>query len=696
MGAAPPDRRARRRVFEWLGILAARGLGSVAFPEEYGGRGDVAGSITSSRRWPSSTCAYSSSSACSSGSSAERPLSRHPASPRALPARRHRLELPGCFAMTETGHGSNVGASRRRRRTTREAGVRHPHADATRRKDWIGNAARTGDGDGVRAADVSGEEHGVHAFLVPIRDERGNVDARRADRGLRPEVGLNGVDNGRIWFDNVRIPRENLLDRFGAVAKDGSYSSPIESPAGASSPCSARWSRADQRRRRRRQRGQNGAHHRDPLRATAAASSAPPGSPRSSGPRLPRQQRRLLPALATTYALDFAQRSSSRSSHECQAPSDPDERDAREVETLAAGLKASPPGTPSRTSRSCREACGGRATSRANRFGELKADTDVFTTFEGDNTVLLQLVAKPPHRVPGGARRAPALGRAAPPHPAEPRSASPSEPDRHPPDRRRRTSATPTSIAAALRYREERLLITAARRLQRPHRRWQSTPSRRSNETQDHLVALALAHVERVVLERFQAASRRCRRRPELTRADHALATSSPSPASRPTAAGSSRTGYLEPPSPRRSGTWSVRCARRSGRTQMRLVDGFGLGVGIWDSGDRRVRSSRHPTPNAQRLIMSPHRWFLEHDDRYTFIAPYVALSVFASVFVSLFWLAALIGVHFGIELYRQRHLAGRQTFAHAACGRSSSTSRSSSSRSRSCCIWTSSSGCSA
>lgn len=62
----------------------------------------------------------------------------------------------------------------------------------------------------------------------------------------------------------------------------------------------------------------------------------------------------------------------------------------------------------------------------------------------------------------------------------------------------------------------------------------------------------------------------------------------------------------------------------------------------------------------------SPHRWFLEHDDRYSFIAPYVALSVFASVFVSLFWLGALIAVHFGIELYRQRHLAGRQTLAHA------------------------------
>ena len=30
----------------------------------------------------------------------------------------------------------------------------------------------------------------------------------------------------------------------------------------------------------------------------------------------------------------------------------------------------------------------------ANRLGALRADTDVFTTFEGDNHILLQLVAK--------------------------------------------------------------------------------------------------------------------------------------------------------------------------------------------------------------------------------------------------------------------------------------------------------------
>jgi acyl-CoA oxidase len=46
------------------------------------------------------------------------------------------------------------------------------------------------------------------------------------------------------------------------------------------------------------------------------------------------------------------------------------------------------------TIRACREACGGAGYDAENRFGRLMADADVFTTFEGANFVLLQLVAK--------------------------------------------------------------------------------------------------------------------------------------------------------------------------------------------------------------------------------------------------------------------------------------------------------------
>jgi hypothetical protein len=46
----------------------------------------------------------------------------------------------------------------------------------------------------------------------------------------RLQIGLNGVDNGAIRFTHVRVPRTNLLDRFGTVDKSGRYSSPLTSP----------------------------------------------------------------------------------------------------------------------------------------------------------------------------------------------------------------------------------------------------------------------------------------------------------------------------------------------------------------------------------------------------------------------------------------------------------------------------------
>ncbi|MFB6344554.1 MAG: acyl-CoA oxidase, partial [bacterium] len=79
-------------------------------------------------------------------------------------------------------------------------------------KVYIGNAAKDGEMVTVFAQlETDGENYGVHPFLVRIRDENGNtVDkVRLEDSGHK--MGLNGVDNGKIWFDKVRIPRENML-----------------------------------------------------------------------------------------------------------------------------------------------------------------------------------------------------------------------------------------------------------------------------------------------------------------------------------------------------------------------------------------------------------------------------------------------------------------------------------------------------
>jgi acyl-CoA oxidase len=312
------------------------------------------------------------------------------------------LDLPGCFAMTETGHGSDVQSIRTTGTydaATQEIVVHTPDDDA--RKDYIGSAARDGRIAVVFAQLLTaGESHGVHAILVPIRDGDGRPCPGVSIEDCGPKAGLNGVDNGRLAFNQVRVPRTALLDRYGSIADDGTYTSPI----------------ANQSRRFFTMLG-NLVQGRISVSGAAVSASkvavtiavkyglvrrqfkAP-----SSGDEVPildflQHQRRLLPALATTYALHFAQEELVAQAHDVfdstgGATTSDDELARRKLETLAAGIKATTTWYATHTIQTCREACGGAGYLSVNRLPQLKADTDVFTTFEGDNTVLLQLVAK--------------------------------------------------------------------------------------------------------------------------------------------------------------------------------------------------------------------------------------------------------------------------------------------------------------
>lgn len=72
---------------------------------------------------------------------------------------------------------------------------------------------------------VKGKNEGVNAFLVKIRDEQNNIcpGVRIVDMGVK--MGQNGVDNGALFFDNVRIPRVNMMNKYSDVDEKGNFTS---------------------------------------------------------------------------------------------------------------------------------------------------------------------------------------------------------------------------------------------------------------------------------------------------------------------------------------------------------------------------------------------------------------------------------------------------------------------------------------
>jgi len=394
---------ARERVTRMSKKLADSGRVVLGFPKEYGGQDDSGGSVTSIEMVAFNDLSIMVKTGVQWG--------LFGGALQLLGTRRHHetylrdvmsFDLPGCFAMTETGHGSDVQQLRTTCTydpATQTFDLHTPHQAA--RKDYIGNAAKDGRMAVVFAQLISqGTNHGVHAWLVPIRDDQGNPMPGVTIGDDGPKAGLPGVDNGRLSFDHVAVPRDMLLDRYGQVAEDGTYTSSIENET-------------------RRFFTMLGTLVRGRVSVGGSAGSATKlaldiavryGEARRqfAAPGEEREivindylvhQRKLLPALAKTYALHFAQGELVELMHDVQTAvhvhgQEIDEQAQRELESRAAGLKVAQTAHATQTIQMCREACGGAGYLQENRLPHLKADTDVFTTFEGDNTVLLQLVAK--------------------------------------------------------------------------------------------------------------------------------------------------------------------------------------------------------------------------------------------------------------------------------------------------------------
>lgn len=425
------------------------------------------------------------------------------------------LDYPGCFAMTELYHGSNVQGLQTTATYDLLAGefiINTPNDGAI--KWWIGNAAVHGKFASVFAKlmlpthDAKGfSDMGVHAFIVPIRDLKTHQTLLGVEiQDCGHKVGLNGVDNGALRFNSVRIPRDNLLNRFGDVSHEGKYTSSLPtinkrfaatlgelvggrvglaySSVGVlkiASTIAIRYSLMRQQ-------------------------FGPPKGPEVSILDYQSHQHKLMPMLASTYAFHFATKQLVEKYAEMKKSHDEDL--VADVHSLSSGLKSYVTSYTAKSLSICRESCGGHGYAAVNRFGSLRNDHDIFQTFEGDNTVLLQQVAADllkqyKEKFQGGTLtvtwnylRESMNSYLAQPNPVTARW----EGEDHLRD--------PKFQLDAFRYRTSRLLQSVAVRLQKHNKNLGGFGA--WNRCLNHLLTLAESHIESVILASFIKAVRSC------------------------------------------------------------------------------------------------------------------------------------------------------------------------------------------
>ncbi|XP_045782603.1 peroxisomal acyl-coenzyme A oxidase 3 [Maniola jurtina] len=309
-------------------------------------------------------------------------------------------KIGGCFALTEVAHGSNAKGMRTTATYCPEKKQFIMHsADFEAAKFWVGSLGKCSTHAIVYAMLISkGTNHGLHSFIVPIRDPKTLKPFPGVIVGdIGEKIGLNGVDNGFVMFNNYPIPKELALDKFGGVDDSGEYKSPFRDPSkrfGASlGALSGGRVMITSISTNYLQKAIVIATRYSAVRKQFGAENAVEETPVLE---YQQQQIRLLPYLAAT----FAQRIFCtwfgtvlvNITVDNYAGRQDDLAAARGIEMHALSSAVKPVcGWIARDGiQNCREACGGHGYLKAAGIGDLRNENDANCTYEGENSLLLQ------------------------------------------------------------------------------------------------------------------------------------------------------------------------------------------------------------------------------------------------------------------------------------------------------------------